>query len=282
MTDQEFSAEKPAEEPAEEPADKSADKSALTAADPGSTSNENPSDATPTVQPVYVVIPAAGSGSRMGAGHNKQFLEVGGLPLIIRTLMAFEKSAQINGYVVVTAPEEADAMAILIQRFDLRKLIALAEGGATRQDSVLSGLRKIRDFRKDANQAIVLVHDGARCFVSVAVIERCIEAIRSKNIACGVAVRIKDTIKSASEDGRIEQTLDRSRLWAMQTPQGSVFPALLAAYEQLEATGQQVTDDLAVMEAVGQPTCLVAGEYTNIKMTTPEDLVIGEAFTTNR
>ncbi len=239
---------------------------------------ENPAGTGRREQPVFAVIPAAGSGSRMGAGRNKQFLEVGGLPLIIRTLMVFEQSPQISGYVVVTSREDADAMAILIQRFDLRKLIALAEGGTTRQDSVLSGLRKIGELRKEASQAIALVHDGARCFVSAAIIDRCIEGICSKDGACGVAVRVKDTIKSANEAGLVEQTLDRSRLWAMQTPQGAEFPALLAAYEQLEASGQQVTDDLAVMEACGQPTYLVPGEYTNIKMTTPEDLVIGEAL----
>jgi 2-C-methyl-D-erythritol 4-phosphate cytidylyltransferase len=237
----------------------------------------------PDERPVYVVIPAAGSGSRMGAGRNKQFLEVGGLPLIVRTLMAFEQYPKISGYVVVTSREDAEAMAILIQRFDLRKLIALADGGATRQDSVLSGLRKIVDLRKDAGQSIALVHDGARCFVSGEIISSCIDAIQnSKHGGCGVAVPVKDTIKVVDTDGRIEQTLDRSRLWAMQTPQGADFPVLLAAYEQLEASGQQVTDDLAVLEAVGQPTFLVTGEYTNIKMTTPEDLVIGEALVITR
>ena len=237
----------------------------------------------PADRPVYVVIPAAGSGSRMGAGRNKQFLEVGGLPLIIRTLMAFEQSPEISGYVVVTSREDSEAMAILIQRFDLRKLIALADGGMTRQDSVLSGLRKIIELRKDASQSIALVHDGARCFVSGEIIRRCIDALRtSKNGGCGAAVPVKDTIKVVDPDGRIEQTLDRSRLWAMQTPQGADFQVLLAAYEQLEASGQQVTDDLAVLEAVGQPTFLVSGEYTNIKMTTPEDLVIGEALVITR
>jgi len=232
--------------------------------------------------PVFAVIPAAGSGSRMGAGHNKQFLEVGGLPLIIRTLLAFEMNSQVMGYVVVTAAEESEAMALLIQRFDLRKLIALADGGETRQASVLSGLRQLQTMRPDAAAGMVLVHDGARCFVTGAILDRCIAAIVEQGGACGAAVPIKDTIKVVSLDGKIEQTLDRSRLWAMQTPQGAFFTQLLSAYEQLEKDGRQVTDDLAAMEAVGQPTWLVAGDYTNIKMTTPEDLVIGEAIAGNQ
>lgn len=228
--------------------------------------------------PVYVVIPAAGSGSRMGAGRNKQFLEVGGLPLIIRTLLAFEQHNEVVGYVVVTAADESEAMALLIQRFDLRKLVALADGGETRQASVLSGLRRLQEMRPDAAAGIILVHDGARCFVTKTILDRCIATIAEKGGACGAAVPVKDTIKLVRADGMIEQTLDRSRLWAMQTPQGALFSQLLSAYEQLENNGRQVTDDLAAMEAVGQPTWLVAGDYTNIKMTTPEDLVIGEAI----
>ncbi len=231
--------------------------------------------------PVYVVIPAAGSGSRMGAGKNKQFLEVGGIPLIIRTLMAFEHDDRISGYVVVTAQEELEAMASLISRFDCHKLIALAEGGITRQASVLSGLRKIQKSRPDAGKSLALVHDGARCFVTSAVIRRCIDGILEKQAACGVAVPIKDTIKIANSAGQVEKTLDRNALYAMQTPQGAYLNDLLAGYEKLETSGQQVTDDLAVMEAVGQPTFLVAGDYSNIKMTTPEDLVLGEAIATS-
>jgi 2-C-methyl-D-erythritol 4-phosphate cytidylyltransferase len=228
--------------------------------------------------PVYAVLPAAGSGSRMGAGCNKQFLEVGGLPLIIRTLMAFEQSHLIDGYVVVAAPDELAEMAILIQRFDMSKLLALAEGGQTRQDSVLAGLRKVAAVRSDSSQAIALVHDGARCFVTPSIIERCVVAIAERQAACGVAVPVKDTIKVVQPDGRVEQTLDRDRIWSMQTPQGAYFAALLSAYEQLAQSGQRVTDDLAVMEAIGEPTYLVLGDYTNIKMTTPEDLVIGEVL----
>lgn len=227
---------------------------------------------------VYVVIPAAGSGSRMGAGKNKQFLEVGGLPLIIRTLMIFEQEPSISGYVVVTAREDLPAMASLIQRFDCKKLIALAEGGDTRQASVHSGLQKIFESKKDTDTAIALVHDGARCFVTADVIQRCIEGIREKNAACGAAVPVKDTIKQAGAAGKVEKTLERSTLYAMQTPQGAYFNALLTGYETLEAANQLVTDDLAVMEAAGHPTFLVPGDYRNIKMTTPEDLVLGEAL----
>lgn len=228
--------------------------------------------------PIFVIIPAAGSGSRMGAGKNKQFLEVGGLPLIIRTLLAFEQAARITGYVVVTAAEDIDEMNNLIRSFDLRKILSLAEGGCSRQESVLLGLRKLYELRQDAADSIALVHDGARCFVTIPIINRCIDAILERKVACGVAVPLKDTIKLTSSNGKIERTIDRSRLWAMQTPQGAFFKELYKAYEHLASTGESVTDDLAAMEAAGYETFLVEGDYANIKMTTPEDLVIGEAL----
>lgn len=228
--------------------------------------------------PVYAIIPAAGTGSRMGAGRNKQYLEVGGIPLVVRTLLAFEKCQSVIGYIVVVSPNEKQAMAALLQGYDLTKLIGLADGGDTRQDSVLAGLRLLKHKIEASEQAMVLVHDGARCFVPQAVIRRCIDAVEQRKAACGAAVPVKDTIKEAELDGRVCATLNRSRLWAMQTPQGAMLLPLLAAYEQLESNRVQVTDDLAVMEAVGQQVYLVEGDYTNIKMTTPEDLVIGEAL----
>ena len=228
--------------------------------------------------PIYVVIPAAGSGSRMGAGKNKQFLEVGGMPLIVRTLLAFERAARITGYILVTAPDDVDEMNNLIRNFDLKKIISLADGGSSRQESVLLGLRKLRALRPDVTEAIALVHDGARCFISTPIINRCVDTILERHCACGVAVPLKDTIKLTAANGKIEKTIDRSRLWAMQTPQGAFFNDLHQAYEHLAQTGEAVTDDLAAMEAAGYETYLVEGDYANIKMTTPEDLVIGEAL----
>ncbi|MDD2534514.1 MAG: 2-C-methyl-D-erythritol 4-phosphate cytidylyltransferase [Eubacteriales bacterium] len=227
---------------------------------------------------VYVVIPAAGSGRRMGASRNKQFLEVGGLPLIIRTLITFEQNTRITGIVVVTAQEDQEAMAALIAQYDFKKFLAFAIGGDTRQASVLAGLQKIATMVHDLSESIALVHDGARCFINTEVIDRCIDGIITHDAACGVAVPVKDTIKLVQHDGKVEKTLNRNTLFAMQTPQGAPFTDLLEGYRQLEKTGQHVTDDLAVMEAIGRPTYLVSGDYTNIKMTTPEDLVIGEAL----
>lgn len=227
---------------------------------------------------VYAVIPAAGTGSRMKAEHNKQLLEVGGLPLLLRTLLAFEQCPAVDGFLVVVSPAERQTIAELLQHYDLTKLLGLADGGRTRQDSVLSGLRELAQVVTVPPDVMVLVHDGARCFITTPVIERCIRAIVDKKAACGVAVPVKDTIKEADPDGRVRATLDRNRLWSVQTPQGAMLQPMLAAYETLASQGLQVTDDLAVMEAAGYPVYLVAGDYTNIKMTTPEDLVIGEAL----
>ncbi len=214
----------------------------------------------------------------MKSSRNKQFLEVGGQPLLLRTLLTFERCQRITGYIVVVSASERQTVTALLQGYDLSHLLGLADGGQTRQESVLSGLRLLREKIGDKAPALALVHDGARCFVNEAIIMRCVTAILNKKAACGAAVPVKDTIKEADSDGRVWATLNRSRLWAMQTPQGAMFQPLLAAYEQLAHSGQQVTDDLAVMEAVGHVVYLVEGDYTNIKMTTPEDLVIGEAL----
>lgn len=230
---------------------------------------------------VYALLAAAGNGSRMSADVNKQFLEIDGLPVILRTIQSFEHHPEISGYLVIAAATDCDRMMALLKPYPLPKLLGIIPGGSTRQESVLFGLRELGHVLQDSGTGVdpvILVHDGARCLVPAAVIDRCIHAIQEKKVACAAAVPVKDTIKQATDEGKVLGTLDRRTLWAMQTPQGAYFSPLVQAYEDITAKQQTVTDDLAVMEAYGHETYLVPGDYRNIKITTPDDLVIGSAL----
>jgi 2-C-methyl-D-erythritol 4-phosphate cytidylyltransferase len=224
--------------------------------------------------PVYVIVAAAGSGSRMGPGRSKQFLDMGHVPVIVRSLQAFAPIKTISAVIVVAAAADCAAMQALLGQYAVPRLLAIAAGGPSRQASVANGLAALQQLVSPAAESPVLVHDGARCFVTPAVIERVIRGIREHR-ACGAAVPVKDTIKTADPSGKVLLTPDRSRLWAMQTPQGACWHLLRAAYERTEKTAGQATDDLAVLEQAGQPVYLVMGDYSNIKLTTPDDLLYG-------
>ena len=224
---------------------------------------------------VFALIPAAGSGSRMNLAQNKQFLQVGKYPVIVRTLRVFENHPAITGYLVIAASEDLNTMNRLIQEYNLIKCLGVTTGGASRQKSVALGLDSLSSKIPDIDNSIILVHDGARCFVSPNVIDRVIEGIVLHH-ACGAAIQIKDTIKRATAAGLVLETLDRSQLWAIQTPQGARFSTLRIAYDQAQRSGWEVTDDLAVLERTGLMVRLVAGDERNIKLTTPEDLLLAE------
>jgi 2-C-methyl-D-erythritol 4-phosphate cytidylyltransferase len=223
----------------------------------------------------YAVITAAGTGSRMQANQNKQFLQIGRFPVIIRTLRVFDAHPQINGYLVTAAPGEITAMQNLIRQHGLKKSLGVVVGGETRQSSVFNGLKALSGHIYENSASRVLVHDGARCFVTSEIIDRVIAGIE-KYGACGAAMPVKDTIKRASADGAVAETLERSQLWAMQTPQGADYTVLLAAYQRAAIEQWQVTDDLSVLELAGIPVWLTTGDYRNIKLTTPEDLLMAE------
>jgi 2-C-methyl-D-erythritol 4-phosphate cytidylyltransferase len=227
---------------------------------------------------IYAIVAAAGSGSRMQAGQNKQFLQLGRFPVIIRTLLAFESHPQVAGFVVVAATEECAAMRGLVSRHGLAKCLAVTAGGATRQASVACGLDALQTCLGPGSRlssSLVLIHDGARCFVSAATISRVIAGIR-EHLACGAAIPVKDTIKEASADGQVIRTLARSQLWAMQTPQGAPYALLTQVYARAAQAGWQATDDLTLLEWAGVPVYLVEGDPENIKLTTPDDLLFGE------
>lgn len=225
---------------------------------------------------VEALIPAAGAGSRMGGGVNKPFLEILGVPILVRTLQAFEAHEGVAAMTVMAAPGEESRVEALIAGAGLAKVRAVRTGGATRQATVLFGLRYLagQGFPPDG---LVLVHDGARPLVTRVVIDACIDGARRFG-ACGAAVPVKDTIKRADPDGLVRETLDRSRLFAIQTPQAFRFQLLLSAHESAAAGGFDATDDLALLERAGGSVRLVAGDYRNLKVTTPEDLRMAEAL----
>lgn len=218
----------------------------------------------------YAVILCGGSGTRMGAAGNKTLLKTGGVPAIVRGFRAFAAAA--DGIVMVARAGEEEVFAQTLAVYGLHPL-AIVPGGEDRQASALRGLKALPT---DAD--IALIHDGARPFVTEAIIRRVIESV--KQYGSGVAaVPCRDTIKRADGDGIVLETLDRSALWQMQTPQGFFVKDLLAAHASAQG---RYTDDAALMEAAGHAVRLVLGSPDNIKLTSPEDLRMVNGMLTPR
>jgi 2-C-methyl-D-erythritol 4-phosphate cytidylyltransferase len=218
---------------------------------------------------VTVLVPAAGSGRRMGKATAKQFLPLGAKPLLAHTLLAFQRSPEIDEIIPILSSEDMEAcLRDVIEPNHLTKVKTLVVGGRERQDSVYNGLRKL-----GPDAEIVLVHDGVRPFVTAAMIEQCIEHAR-KGDCVAVGVPLKDTVKEVDDRGVVRATLERNRLWAVQTPQA--FPAgiLRQAYEDAYARKLSATDDATLVERAGYEVRIIMGSYENIKITTPEDLVL--------
>jgi len=213
------------------------------------------------------IIVAAGGSSRMG-GADKLFADLGGRPLLARALARFQESPLVERIVLVLSAANLERGRTLAAEFGIDKLSALCEGGPRRQDSVRLGLEALGPCEW------VLVHDGARPLVTTALIERGLAAARETGAAVA-AVPIADTVKVAAPDGTVEQTLDREGLWAAQTPQVFRYDLLLRAHREVTA---EVTDDAAMLEALGLPVKLYEGSAANIKVTTPEDLRLAEAL----
>lgn len=226
---------------------------------------------------VIAVIPAAGSGSRMSSAVKKQYMHLLDKPVIRHTLDIFEQCSEIDGIILVVAPgEEAICQDMINQGNDLSKIMAVVPGGNHRQTSVYYGLSALP---QDAELA--LIHDGARPLVRSQEITEVIEVAREMG-AAALAVQVKDTIKVVNQSGIIVQTPQRESLWAVQTPQVFRYPLIMQAHRQAMAKGYFATDDCALVEALGLPVKLVPGSYENLKITTPEDLVLAEAFMKRR
>lgn len=219
---------------------------------------------------VGVVIAAAGQGKRMRTGFNKQFIQLGDRPIIVHTLQVFERIKAIDQIVVVTGSQDVAKCRDLCRSYGIRKVTHIVKGGETRQDSVRIGLNVL-------TSEWVLVHDGARPFVSKAMIEVLLESVY-KHGAAVLGVPVKDTVKRVDSEGVIEETPDRQSMWAVQTPQAFRLSELKKAHETALRERFAATDDAMLMEYMEVQVRMVRGDYYNLKITTPEDLWFAEAI----
>ena len=217
-----------------------------------------------------VVIVSAGRGSRMKADINKQFLKLKGKEVIAHTIDKFYNNKNIDQIVVVVKEDEADFFRRnIIDKYGYKN-IKIAFGGKERQDSVFNGLKAVNE-RCD----IVLIHDGARPFVTDEIIKNSIECAK-KNKCVIVGVPVKDTIKIINKDNEVCDTPNRSTLWSIQTPQVFEYLSIIKAHKIAKEKSYYGTDDSMLMEYLGYNVKVIEGSYNNIKITTPEDLKIGE------
>ena len=216
-----------------------------------------------------VVIVAAGTGSRMNMGINKQFIKLEGKEIIAYTIEKFYNNSNIEDIVVVVKEEESEFFKKeILDKYNFKN-VKIAYGGKERQDSVYNGL-KLLDEKCD----VVLIHDGARPFVSDKIIDKSIEEAKEHK-AIVVGVPVKDTIKVIDNDKNIVDTPNRSVLWAVQTPQTFDYNILIDAYKDAFKNKFYGTDDAMLVERIGYKVKMLEGSYNNIKITTQEDLNIG-------
>jgi 2-C-methyl-D-erythritol 4-phosphate cytidylyltransferase len=218
---------------------------------------------------VIAIIPAAGGGLRMGKELPKPFLEVAGAPLIIHTLERFERCPQVDCMVVLVDKDYLGLCRRIISHQPFEKIKEVIPGGERRMDSVKIGLSVIPETTE-----LVVIHDGVRPLVSPSLISRVIEKAREVGAAIA-AVPPVDTMKEAAE-GYILNTIDRSRLMRAQTPQAFHYRIIMKAYQEAERKEVSATDDASLVEALGGKVAIVPGSHLNIKVTTPEDLMIAE------
>ena len=221
---------------------------------------------------VSVIFPAAGQGRRMKAGQNKVFLELAGLPILVHTLRRFSQVAEVGQLILAVGQSEIEDVRQMLQGVSSLKPYEIVAGGSERQYSIANAMKLVSE---DAD--VVLVHDAARPLVSEETILGVIEAARVVGGAIA-AVPEKNTVKVISAEGLVEHTPPRESLWAVQTPQGFRREILFQAYAKAEEDGFLGTDDASLVERLGVPVQVVRSDYRNIKITTPEDLVIAEAL----
>ena len=217
---------------------------------------------------MYLLIPAAGTGKRMGGARNKLLLEVRSQPIIAWTLKAAAAASKIKWIGIISQPTDWPDLQQIVTDLNLTPKVEFIIGGSTRQESVYNGLQAL-----PATAEEVLIHDGARCLVTPALLDSCAHTITQCS-GLIAAVPVKDTIKVVGENDIIAATPDRNQLWAAQTPQGFHLEGIRRGWE--------VTDDAALFEKCGIPVRIVPGEETNLKVTTPQDLAIAEFILSQR
>ncbi len=217
------------------------------------------------------VIVAAGNSLRMGMGINKQFLLIDDIPVLAHTLMSFEKAQSISNIIIVTKSDDIITVNDMVREFNISKIKAIVPGGNSRAESVMCGLNQVE------NNSFVAVHDGARPFITPQKIDELVN-LAHKYSAVAPGLVLKDTIKIVNSDNTVVTTPDRSTLRAIQTPQIFKTDELKLAYIRGNESGFEGTDDCSYMENIGISVYIADGEYTNIKVTTPDDIPIAEAI----
>jgi 2-C-methyl-D-erythritol 4-phosphate cytidylyltransferase len=225
---------------------------------------------------VYLLIPSAGTGRRMGADRNKLLLNVRSHPIIAWTLLAAEAATSIKWIGIIARSDDENDLKAIIADLNLSKPVEIILGGSTRQESVFNGINAL-----PAEAKFVLIHDGARCLVTPSLFNACAKAIQNC-LGLIAAIPVKDTIKVVDQNGIIQSTPDRKQLWAAQTPQGFDVKLLRECHELGISQGWEVTDDAALLERCGVEVIIVPGEETNLKVTTPQDLAIAEFILSQR
>lgn len=234
------------------------------------------------------ILLAAGSGRRMGGDVAKQYMQLGGRPLICHALQAVEASAVVDDCILVTGADDVSYVKTeIVEYYGFHKVDRIVTGGRERYDSVYNALQVIKqqDMRIPNEDGFIFIHDGARPFLTEEILTRTLQAV-SEDHACVAGMPVKDTIKIVDGKGYASQTPDRNSLWQVQTPQVFDTPLIIEAYErlmqkkeELAAREIRITDDAMVVETLMKhPVRLVVGSYENIKITTPEDLAVAEAF----
>ena len=225
---------------------------------------------------MYLLIPAAGMGKRMGSSRNKLLLELKGKPLLAWTLISANQADSIEWIGIMGQTYDFPYFEEIIAQIQPIKPIQLIQGGETRQESVYNGLQTLPEKAKR-----VLIHDGARCLATPDLFNRCAEALQECT-GLIAAIPVKDTIKVVDTNLLITDTPPRDNLWAAQTPQGFDVKLLKECHDHGLQLGWQVTDDAALLEKCGFPVRIVSGEETNLKVTTPMDLTIAEFILNQR
>ena len=216
-----------------------------------------------------VILAAGGLGTRMNSNINKQYIEIDGIPILARTINCFENCELVNEIILVVSDIEQYNNEF-VNRFDFTKVKTIVLGGKTRQESVFNGIQAISN-----NSNVILVHDGARPFVSNKIIKESISSALEYGASC-VGVPTKDTIKLIESDGFVQKTLQRNLLWSIQTPQTFEKNILINSHNLAIKNEYTGTDDCSLVEYAGHKVKMIMGDYFNIKITTPEDLVFAE------
>ncbi|MBQ3573579.1 MAG: 2-C-methyl-D-erythritol 2,4-cyclodiphosphate synthase [Clostridia bacterium] len=219
------------------------------------------------------IIAAAGSGTRMNSKTSKQFITLAGIPVLARTLLAFEGASEVDEVIIVTREDDITAVWDLVNKYEIKKVTDVIIGGDTRQESVMKALDCVKGDK-------VLIHDGARPFVTPEQINSVANALEDCD-AAALGVPVKDTLKRADANGYIAETCDRSSLFSIQTPQGFKTELIKKAHKYAKESGTEVTDDCALCENLGICVKIIQGSASNIKITTPDDLEVAQGLLKN-